>query len=373
MKRIFSFVLACFTVILFTCAAPLTAQAAMDGSPTGDIVTTWTGTPGDLYRYHTHTKGVGIPIIIMPVHFGSGDLGVGGRLQTASKWAADIILDSEQYLFDGFADYLDVYVYIQSESVSPVPTQGYVNSFQDKFYIMHDLAQNTIGKTGHSMDIGLKVRMVYLGNSDNAGQVGGHAYTNIGALLSWGNAPDTGIAHEPNPSYWALHEFWGHSFAGLADEYIDVNDSGSGTVAPNLYVSSGTPSNASVPWRDFIGYQENNQTFGVYRYGSTNRFHPTTDSFMKTNPSYYVPMYHKWAIYQKVMEYAETPKTLEDFCALMGITLPGDTSGDGEDFGPNPSTGIFDVKEAVLIMNTFLILSAVLWGYIFVKRRSSNG
>jgi hypothetical protein len=119
--------------------------AALDAS---GVVTTWTGNNGDLFLYHKHTEGTGIPIIIMPVHFGPGDLAAGGNLQTASKWAAELILASEA--FSDLMDYFDIYIYIEScpNGIFPVPQSGYVDSFFDKYAKARELtAQKTRQKS----------------------------------------------------------------------------------------------------------------------------------------------------------------------------------------------------------------------------------
>lgn len=289
------------------------------------VVDTWTGTEGDLYQYKKHTQGNGIPIIIMPVHFGSSELAAGGRLETASKWAGDVVYNAADNFFVGFDDYLDVYIYIKSDAVSPVPTQGYVTMWGEKMETARQLTKNTLGKNPDM------VRIVYLGNSDNsansglaegveAGQVGGHAYLKQGALLSWGTNTQ-GDNWEANPPYWALHEFFGHGFAGFSDEYNSV----SAETGPNVFVSNTQPSNAMVPWYDFIGHTDtfNGQqyTIGVYTHENWGGWFPGEHGFMIENPNMYVSTYHKWVVYELTMQYAGEQKTLADFCTAQGITL----------------------------------------------------
>lgn len=299
---------------------------------TTSIVTSWTGTQGDLFRYHTHTKGDGIPIFIMPVHFSAADLAAGGKLQTASKWAADLILGAE-ILEDDLTKYLDIYVYLDADTTAPVPQQGYVETFFDKFQKAQDITKEKFGEKKVS-----QTRMIYLGNCDNAGQVGGHAYGGNGALLSWGNQPQTADeianntapkAWEPNPKYWVLHEFLGHAFAGMADEYKTSSywsNKKAHVEASNLYVSPSKPLAASVPWQNFIGYEENESSIGIYGYSKHDAWRATEDCFLNGNPNMYVPMYHKWVVYKQILTWAgETTPTLAQFCQFKGITLPGGT------------------------------------------------
>lgn len=313
MKRFLSIIM---SIILTMALIPVSAFPV---SAAGNVVTSWTGTADDLYLYHEHTKGSGVPIFIMPVHFGASDLAPGGRLQTASKWAADVVLDAADEFFNDFRDYLDIYVYIQSEAVYPVPTNGYVSSWGEKMNKAQELTRSRLGK---SPDM---ARIVYLGNCDNtgqtAGQVGGHAYGRQGAMLSWGN----NASNQPwqdNPPYWARHEFFGHGFAGFSDEYLIAQNTGDS----NLVISAEKPTNGCVPWYDFLGFKEtsgsNTYEIGIYTHNSTgyNGWFPVKAGFMHdSNP--FISQYHKWVVYKTAMEYAGTPKTLADFCTMQGITL----------------------------------------------------
>ena len=180
MKRFLAFALAIlltFGIIPFSAPQKIAAN--------NSVVDTWTGGNGDLFHYHKSTKGKGVPIIIMPVHFGPDDLAAGGKLQTAGKWAADVILGADA--FSDLMDYFDVYIHIEScpQGIFPVPQNGYVESFGEKYEKARQLTTQRLGKNPSVM------RMIYLGNSDQAGQVGGHAYGGAGALLTWGNQPGT--------------------------------------------------------------------------------------------------------------------------------------------------------------------------------------
>ena len=169
---------------------------------------------------------------------------------------------------------------------------------------------------------------MYLGNSNNeglaegiqAGQVGGHAYLKQGALLSWGTNT-SGENWEANPPYWALHEFFGHGFAGFSDEYSSV----SAKAGPNLVVYNTKPSNAMVPWYDFLGVKDTfNGTeyeIGIYTHENWGGWFPQEYGFMIQNPSMYVSSYHKWVVYELAMKYAGVSTSLTEFCNAQGITL----------------------------------------------------
>lgn len=278
---------------------------------------TWPETDDSLYLYHKHTMGSGAPIIIMPVHFSKADLMKSGKYQAASTWAADLVLGSKA--FEGIADCFDIYIYLKGDLICPVPQSGYESSFHDCYIKMKSLVVQTLGDSQVH-----KARMIYLGNSDHAGQVGGHSYRGIGAMLSWGINPKTNEPWENDPKYWLLHEFAGHAFGNLGDEYKRTPswDPAPHLEAPNLYVSPTKPDKTDVPWNAFIGFKEgDHEPADIYGYDDYNAWRPSYSSFMNGLSDYFIPMYHKWVIYEKLMEYAETPKTLEDFCRFEGITL----------------------------------------------------
>ena len=287
-------------LLMLLCAIPASAR---DGA----LVKEWTGLDDDLYLYHEHTKGNGVPVFIMPVHFDNNDLVEGGALQRASTWAAELIIQSE-LLEGGLADYFDIYIYLDADSVSPVPPTGYVDRFWEKYEKSKYLYMQRIG--GSDLN---KMHFIYLGN----GPVGGHAYGGAGTYLSW--YAEQGDAQQEN-DYWTTHEFLGHTFTRLADEYETAVGN-----APNMVISETRPNENDVPWADFFGFEaEGETTVGLYTFENPDYhgWRPYEYSFMSGGYPWYVPMYHKWLTYQKVMEYAGYYKTIFDFCEFKGIKLP---------------------------------------------------
>ncbi len=270
-----------------------------------------------VYLYHEHTEGSGVPIFIMPVHFAPEDIGEGNKYITASSWAAELILKAEA--FEDIWNYLDIYIYMKSDIIHPVPQSGYHDSFAQCVERM----ERILLQLGKDADLP-NARMIYFGNCDNAGQVGGHAYGGRGALFSWGQNPQTKTDWEPSPRYWVLHEFIGHAFAGFADEYrlAPYWDDKPHVEASNLYISPEKPKQQDVPWKDFIGFKEKSQKqIDIYGYDNYNAWRPCEDDCMNGNPNMYVSMYHKWVVYKRVMEIAKINKTLDDFCKFKHIML----------------------------------------------------
>jgi hypothetical protein len=306
--------------------------------PVGPVNAVWqNSTPGSLNRIHG--TGGNIPIIIIPSHFRSADLVKGGRLDQASKWATDAIMHAaDTYIFTGMSSYFDVYVHLRSDTVAPVPSTGYVDRFQTTVNGVN--FNSLVTELAANLPNGENVRVIHLGNSDLAGQIGGHAYLNLGAMLSWGRNPNSstgawweGTADPKDVVPWALHEFWGHGFAGFGDEYAYVQAGfGTSDSYPNTIRSTTQPADNAVPWSNFIGFTEpapmtgnipgQNMTHGVFQNTGIPWWQPTEDSFMKNHHTRYVPMFHKWLIYQRTMTFSSLYRTLHDFQTQMGITLP---------------------------------------------------
>ncbi len=299
-------------------AADISDKNYLNFLPTRTAVTnTWPGKDGSVCLYHKHSNGSGVPFFIMPVHFSKKDLEKGGKFHTASLWAADLILKAES--FEGIWDYLDIYIYLKSDIINPVPQSGYCSYFNRCYAEMKKILLQLQKDSNYE-----NTHIIYLGNCDNAGQVGGHAFVGRGALLSWGKNPQSKNPWEPNPGYWVLHEFSGHAFARFLDEYYVTPywDNKPHIEAPNLYISPEKPKPQDVPWKEFIGFQEKNQKpIDIYGFDNYNAWRPCEDDCMRGNSNFYVSMYHKWVIYKKVMEIAKTPKTLEDFCRFKNISL----------------------------------------------------
>jgi hypothetical protein len=132
---------------------------------------------------------------------------------------------------------------------------------------------------------------------------------------------------EPPSIYWMAHEFVGHGFAGLADEY-----GGDGTYMSKKrlhhYQSQGKCLNVSdtddlskVPWKDFIGrkgYEEVGAFQGGF-YDDKNVWRPENHSVMvgwTSEQDVSGPHYNamsRWMIYREILTQANLPCTFDDF------------------------------------------------------------
>jgi hypothetical protein len=118
-----------------------------------------------------------------------------------------------------------------------------------------------------------------------------------------------------------IHEFTGHAFAGLADEY-DADCSWS-VEDLSYYQSTGRCLNVSatndltkVPWKDFIGRDGYNQEVGAYEGAwlcDKGFWRPEYTSTMRENPNMYYNAPSRWLIYKKLHEEAALPFSFGTF------------------------------------------------------------
>jgi hypothetical protein len=196
-----------------------------------------------------------------------------------------------------------------------------------------------------------QIAIVFMGN----GMIGGYAYFHIRAGI---------YSTDERPSiYWSAHEFVGHGFSGLADEYSsDCNYMGgpsalkneqnkgngrglnvSWTTDTNLYwtAEGGTTTsiaesngNPCVPWKQFINHPQytGSNAVGFHEggwYCSTGVWKPESHSVMVNwngvwgngmNAKYYNAQ-SRWIIYKKIHDLAGLSRTFDDFVAYDTINL----------------------------------------------------
>jgi hypothetical protein len=231
------------------------------------------------YVYKKHTLGLGIPIFLYGGFFDANDLLPGGEWETAASEVAERILACP--VIRDFKNYFDIFVFVKEDETSGIPSSGPV----DRIYEMESAKNSTL-----SGDEASRSSMIFIAN----GMIGGFAVPDWYAAYSHRN--------DPMPFFWTLHEFMGHAFVGLNDEYE------SGTSALScVYQSETKPSKNQVPWGDFIerpGYEEiglfksdTHYSFGYY-WRSADR------SFMRHTGDYSIPGYHRYLIYRRIMERA---------------------------------------------------------------------
>ncbi|MDR0542541.1 MAG: hypothetical protein LBH19_10095 [Dysgonamonadaceae bacterium] len=294
-------------------------------------------------QVHSHTVGDGVVIVGIGDGFDRSELKKGGYYETHIKeLLLDKILDCQ--VFRDFKDYFDVYIYMAESTESGVTAQT-KNAFDSgkSYGPSFDKAVSAINNHPVFKDAGRKcpdnIAIVFAGN----GMIGGYAYFHIRAgIYSFAEGPNY---------YWAAHEFGGHGFAGLADEYAsdcnymggpsglkDMQDKGNGTCLnvswttdTDLYwkVDGGTTKNIDesngnpcVPWKQFINHPQytgkNAVGFhlgGFYCPSDIWKPEPVANSVMVTwnggKGTYNAQS--RWIIYKKIHDLANMPYSFDDF------------------------------------------------------------
>jgi hypothetical protein len=119
---------------------------------------------------------------------------------------------------------------------------------------------------------------------------GGHLGTGGGGVAVIGGREDNTVIHE-----------WGHAFAGLGDEYIDMVHRGTAGMAPNV---SNTEDPQRVPWRHWLDRKA--AGIGVYEGAAgmqRGAWKPTTGGCVMEHGRYYCPVCREalvLAIYRRV-------------------------------------------------------------------------
>jgi hypothetical protein len=272
---------------------------------------------GDVLTLYSHTRGKGVPIVLIGDGFDRQDMKKGGWWETKTRELVDNYFFKNPIVKD-FKDLFDVHVYM-AES----PEQGVYSEHHNRFgsgqpennfdSAMTLINQTTVIRKVPNIEPGFST--IFIGN----GMVGGYAWFEY-RMGVYSTA-------EPPSIYWMSHEFVGHAFSGLADEY-----GGDGTYMSkadlHLYQSQGkclnvadTDDLSKVPWKDFIGrkgYEELGAFQGAF-YDNKNAWRPEDHSVMvgwtpeqDVSGPYYNAM-SRWMIYREILTQADIPCTFSDF------------------------------------------------------------
>jgi hypothetical protein len=281
-------------------------------------------------QVRTHTVGNGVAMVVIGDGFDREDLKKGGWYETqATTLMEDWVLNCA--IFKDHKEYFDVYIYMAESNERGVFSQmdnRYGSGKPDIRFgdAMNDINKSTvIGK--HCPE---EVAFVFMGN----GMIGGYAYFEMRAGI-YSTAEGFSFG-------WSAHEFVGHAFSGLADEYVSnpgymggveglkaYQDKGNGicldcswSTDTSLYWTSNGGSttdkaasngNPVVPWKTFLGrpgYEEVCFYEGGF-YESKNIWRPEVQSVMIDHIGYwnYPNAVSRWIIYKKIHDLAGDSNT----------------------------------------------------------------
>ena len=200
---------------------------------------------GKVTRLLSHTKGKGIPIVIMGDGFLDVDI-TSGRYRSATKKAADAIFD--RYPMSCLKDYFDIY------EVTAVSHNNYFSDLSSTAFGCRYADRRTIDSHwGKIVDYARKaidenclkdaVILTLLNDSVYAGSCMMHSECEVSDIPSGWSIACLPVG-DSNFEYTINHEVVGHGFAKLADEYIEFE--------------------GEIPY-DEIEYTKTYQSYGFYR------------------------------------------------------------------------------------------------------------
>jgi hypothetical protein len=259
---------------------------------------------------NTHTVGNGVTIVMVGDGFSRDDNKIGGYYEQVCRDLTDVLFKCP--IVKDFKEYFDVYAVV-AESASSGINAG--NIFKSGAGGADFSAANAFTCQAVPGLAGILSRAwIFIGN----GMIGGFA--NFGVNGNCGSGVYS--TAEGVSLYWMTHEFVGHAFASLADEYGAVFGEGYYGGAASLREMqrsdmglncSTTASLTAVPWKRFIGL-EGYEEVGVYEGGwgnDHNIWKPEKWSIMVGNDqgNGYSGMYFnaqsRWLVYKRIRTIAE--------------------------------------------------------------------
>ncbi|MDR3235187.1 MAG: M64 family metallopeptidase [Prevotellaceae bacterium] len=272
---------------------------------------------GEVDTLHVHTKGNGIPIVIIGDGFNHEDLRHGGNWKKAADFLTTQFLNLEVY--KDFQDYFDIYAYM-AESEDRGVTAGTKTKFGTNGSLAntdHALAKSLITAMPQITDI-TKVSVMFVCNGSMGNGIG------TAMLEEDGYGYAVYSAAEPNAPYWCAHEFGGHVFGWVIDEIC-----GGGAVVDepfkekllhhqslgkylNVSLSADT---AQAPWKQFFdvpGYDN----VGIYEGGyyiCENIWRSEDHSIMVNQQYAHYNAQSRYLIYKRIKTLAGESFTFDNF------------------------------------------------------------
>jgi hypothetical protein len=271
---------------------------------------------GEVLVLNEHTKGNGIPIVIIGDGFNHEDLRHEGNWEQVVRFIYNMFSQIE--VFKDFNDYFDVYAYM-AESQDRGVAAGTNTRFGTNGALINTdfaLARKLIGEMPQIGDV-TKASVMFICNGNNIGGIG------TAILEDDGYGYAVYSAAEPNAKYWCAHEFCGHVFGWVIDE---VGGGGSVTEAAverlrrlqslGKYLNvSLTDDRAQVPWKHFFGipgYDRVGVFEGGYYYDKGIWRSENTSVMVNQNYPHYDAQ-SRYLIYTRIKTLAGESFTFDDF------------------------------------------------------------
>ncbi|MDR3235186.1 MAG: hypothetical protein LBT48_00460 [Prevotellaceae bacterium] len=317
----------------------------------------------EVYLLREHTVGNGVAMVVIGDGFDREDLKKGGWYETqAATLMEEWVLNCA--IFKDHKEYFDVYIYMAESNERGVFKEMDNRYGSGKPDIRFGDAVADINKSATiGKDCPGEVAFIFMGN----GMIGGYAYFEIRAGI-YSTAEGFSFG-------WSAHEFVGHAFSGLADEYVNAGymggvpelkryqDKGNGicldcswTTDTSLYWTSsgGTTTNIAesngnpvVAWKPFLGrpgYEEVCFYEGGF-YEPTGIWRPEANSVMIDHVGNwnYPNAISRWIIYKKIHDLAGDSDT---FNFEKFLEYDADASLNSETF--NNSKAYRDMRDKAI-------------------------
>ena len=279
---------------------------------------------GTYEMLYTHTEGQGIPIVIVGDGFDYKDNEKGGKYETVCRGLADKFLANP--IIRDFREWFDIFMVVAHSENSPVTVEVdntfFSSGVNPNFGWANEFTAGVAVGEPYAIAGRLDRCFIFVGN----GMIGGYAQFGIpNGNLGWGIYS----TDEPLSGYWMAHEFVGHGFASLGDEYTGSFSYGgvdglnthhdSYNICWNLSTTNDT---SLAPWAQFIG-REGYDEVGVYEGGfgeDEGIWRPEEWSIMVDNrngsegdEALYYNAQSRWIIYETIHKRADMSYSFETF------------------------------------------------------------
>jgi uncharacterized protein YjdB len=285
--------------------APLTYDMLPDPTPPNGAY--WEH--GNSFKLWEHKEGYGhgVKIVIVGESFSREDNSNDGLYETWCKKMASRLLNND--IVKNFRSYIDVYVAVAESPVSRInaTTPGFFGT-TTKIGTNFGKANTFTVQASPELSGFLNRSFILIAN----GMMGGWAnfgYPAGNAGSAWWSTDMGSESGNDISTYWMMHEFMGHGFASLADEYpgaMNTYDFASQRDGMVCNVSS-TNDLTKVPWKRFIG-REGYEEVGAYGvcYDSRNCdpvWRPERHSIMvDDSQGHYYNAQSRWLIYKHIYD-----------------------------------------------------------------------
>jgi hypothetical protein len=258
---------------------------------------------GSSFKLWEHKEGYGhgVKITIIGESFSREDNKNNGVYETWCKKMASRLLKND--IIRNFRNYIDIYVVVAESPVSVInaTTPGFFGTTTTRETNFGAADAFTVEAIPGLADV-LNRSFILIANGMMGGWANfGQPAGNSGSAW-WSTAMADGRDNDMS-TYWMMHEFVGHGFASLADEYPGATGSYN-----FMWQRSGMVNNVSntndltkVPWKRFIGL-EGYEEVGAYPVES-GIWKPETHSIMVDNSQgFYYNAQSRWLIYKHIYD-----------------------------------------------------------------------